>query len=316
MVDALLPEHTVAVLDDLSTGRVDNLAEAGRQGLTDVVEVDVCSREASAFVTRWQPDVIVHLAAQVSVSASVAHAAHDLHVNTHGTINIATTATLLSRPCKIVFAGTCAIYGAVEPSRLPIAEDQPVSPINPYGISKAAALHYLRFFHDHGRLRFTALILANVYGPRQRAGADGAVVASFCSALSDQEPVVIHGDGRQTRDFVYVVDVADAFRRACVQGDADMVNIASGQAAVSDIYRYLRQQMDDRVSACWILPRPSDMRRSVLAVERAREKLGWSPSTPLDEGLRATFAEFARDRVRPPRPHPKIARSYPRVTSL
>ena len=203
--------HQVTVVDDLSTGRRENLADALASGRVELAEADLAGPELAGVVAEARPEVVYHLAAQIDVRRSVADPLHDARVNVLGTIALATAA--LEAGCRrLVFASSGGtVYGEPDPADLPIDERYPPRVTNPYGVSKRSAEDYLASLAELHGLEPVSLRLGNVYGPRQDPHGEAGVVAIFCNRLLAGEPVTIFGDGRQTRDYVFVEDVVDAF---------------------------------------------------------------------------------------------------------
>jgi UDP-glucose 4-epimerase len=256
VVDRLLARGaSVAVIDDLSTGRLDNLATAFRHGLaeTDVHLCDIRSADCAVSIRRCRPDLVVHLAAQVSVSAANRSPLIDCDVNIRGTVNVL-DAAVKAGARQLVYAASCAIYGRVAPDQLPVTEQAPVAPVSPYGLSKAAALHYLGWFSHQRALPFTALALGNVYGPRQ-SGRECGVIAHMIADIARGAAPVVSGDGAQTRDFVHVRDVAAAVEAACTCDAGGLVNIASGAATtINDVLRLVSTSSHDGLPHCRARP--------------------------------------------------------------
>ncbi len=231
----------------------------------------------------------MHLAAQVSVARSVESPHLDADVNLLGTLRVLDAARATGTR-KVLFAASAAIYGNVDEALLPISEDQPRHPTSPYGISKAAAMSYLESFGELYGLSWTALVLANVYGPRQRAHGEGGVIARFASSLARGEPVEIHGDGAQQRDFVHVDDVVDAFVRSMTAGDDQVLNIATGTAiSVNDLYTEMAAAAGSVEEPRRVASRPGDVRSSRLDAQAALASIGWVSKVPLRVGLRSLF---------------------------
>jgi UDP-glucose 4-epimerase len=270
LVDRLLAEgHAVDVVDDLSTGRLDNLAEAraDRTNELSIHHIDIRQPELRDLVLRRTPEVVFHLAARPSADAVA-----DAEVTVLGTLRLLEAAAAAGVR-KVVFASSAAVYGHVDEKRLPIRESQAQKPITPHGVAKKAATDYLTAYREQHGIEFTALALGSVYGPRQTYG----VVASFVRGER-----VVHGDGRQTRDFVFVDDVVDALVRASERGSGLLVNIGTGrETSVLDL---LRSITDDE-PAFEDAP-VTDVTRSALDAGRARIHLGWAPWTDLETGLR------------------------------
>jgi UDP-glucose 4-epimerase len=276
LVDRLIEDgHEVVVVDDLSTGRREN------------VHPDAELREQDVRDFAGEADVIFHLAAQIDVRHSVADPAHDLEVNAGGTIAVLEAAR--ASGAQVVLASTGgAIYG--DTAIVPTPEDAPERPLAPYGFSKLTAEGYCRLFADLHGVRSTALRFANVYGPRQDPLGEGGVVAIFCGRVLDGEPAVIYGDGGQTRDFVYAGDVVDAFLAAVGYDGLGPYNVGTGrETTVTELAERVAAVAGRQFTPRHEPDRPGEVRRSCLDPARAERELGWTARTPLDEGLRLTL---------------------------
>jgi UDP-glucose 4-epimerase len=289
----------VKVLDDFSTGRVENLADAAYGGLSqsDVLRGDIRTAEAVDIIHEWQPEVVVHLAGQGSLQAARESPLFDADVNIFGTINVL-DACAQAGVRLFVHAASSAIYGNLPSGALPIREDRPLAATSPYGISKAVALCYLDWYRRERGMMYTALALGNVYGPRP-AGGSSSVVAVITEALLNGHSPTIHGDGEQTRDFVHIVDVADAVARACHYPGAGLVNIGTGiETSVNDLYGLVRSVLAVEADAHYAPhPNPDEVRRMALDSSKALTQLGWRPTIGLAEGVQLTVREAWRRRA-------------------
>jgi UDP-glucose 4-epimerase len=275
LVDALVERgDDVTVVDNLSSGRRENV-----QQRASLVERDI--REG----VQVEGDVVFHLAAQADVSTSVARPDYDADVNVVGTVRVLEAARAAG--AQVVFASTGgAIYGECE---RPAREDDPRLPLSPYGTAKLAAEEYLAAWNRLYGMGNVTLRFANVYGPRQDSGLEGGVVAIFLERMERGEPTTIYGDGRQVRDFVYVGDVVDAILRAAGE-DGGTFNVASGEAtSIGELHRLCAEATGDGRAPEFGSPREGDVVRSVLDPALAREQLGWTAATTLDDGLRRTL---------------------------
>jgi len=284
-VDLLLSSgHEVVVLDDLSSGRRENLlAHLGKPGLTflrgDILDPEAVGRALEGV------EAVIHEAAQISVPLSFEKPELTREVNVVGT-------RLLLEACagrgirRFVYASSCAVYG--NPGRLPVDEETPPSPLSPYARSKLEAEEEcLRFFRERG-LETVCLRYFNVYGPRQGGGEYAGVIVKFLERLREDLPPVVHGDGRQTRDFVYVGDVAKANLLALTSPRAPgkVVNVGTGrETSILELCRLLLRLTGKRVEPVHAEPRMGDVRRSVADVRRAKEVLGFEARVTLEEGL-------------------------------
>jgi UDP-glucose 4-epimerase len=297
LVDRLLAEgHEVDVVDDLSTGSLANLADARAAGgkALRIHQMDIRLPELVDLAAKRKPEVVFHLAAQASVPVSVAQPLFDAHVNVLGTLNVLEAARKAGSERVVFAASGGTLYGDPGEAKLPISETQPHRPGLPYGVSKKAGLDYLVAYRELHALEFTALALANVYGPRQDPHGESGVVAIFAQRLVAGQPVTIDGDGEQTRDFVYVDDVVDAFVRGAARGGGLVLNVGTGvRTSVNEIYRTLAAAAGVETPAERGPARAGDLRHSSLDPARAAMQLGWQPWTSLEDGLAAVLAYFA-----------------------
>ena len=294
LVDRLLAEgRRVIVVDDLSTGRLSNLAEARRAptGRFEFQRLDLTRGALGRVIDRHCPGVICHLAAQINVRASVEDPMHDATVNVLGTIAVLEAARQAGTR-KIVFAtsgGT--IYGEPSEEQLPVAETAAIGAHSPYGASKICGEQYLRAYEALYGLAWTSLALSNVYGPRQDAAGEAGVVAIFIEQMLAGHPVTVFGDGEQTRDFVYVDDVVHAFVLAMDRGDGERFNIGTGsRTSVNQLFVGLAAAVGYSAPPEHAPARAGELRHSALDCRRAAVGLGWKPWTTLAEGLAATLA--------------------------
>jgi UDP-glucose 4-epimerase len=298
LVDRLIAEgHTVDVVDDLSTGSLANLAESRTGGGHKVSfqRLDIRDGAVVELIERRQPEVIFHLAAQADVRVSVERPRFDVEVNVLGTVNVLEGARL-GGTRKVVFASSGGtIYG--EPEELPVRESHPQRPQSPYGAAKKAASDYLGVYRQLHGVEFTSLALANVYGPRQDPHGEAGVVAIFAGKLLAGEQCTIYGDGEQTRDFVYVDDVVDAFSRAATKGSGLLMNIGTGtETSVNKLYRTMASNAGVVAEPRYAPPRAGELARSSLDPGRAAIHLGWKPWTTLENGTSAVLNWFAKAR--------------------
>jgi UDP-glucose 4-epimerase len=290
VVDALLARgDEVAVIDDLSTGRRANLEDALGKGAV-LHEADI--RDAARMrelVAAEAPEAIFHLAAQIDVRKSVADPAFDSRINVEGTINML-AATLEAGVPRFVNTSTGgAIYGEAE--SLPAGEDTPPRPLAPYGQSKHCAEGYCALFDRLHGLATVSLRYGNVFGPRQDPMGEAGVIAIFCGKLLEGGRPMIFGDGRQTRDYVYVGDVVSANLAAAASDATGSYNIGTGvETSVLDIVDALRELGGGKPFEPEHAPeRPGEVQRNFLDTTRARETFGWEPRTDLATGLRLTL---------------------------
>jgi UDP-glucose 4-epimerase len=292
LVDALLERgDEVTVVDDLTTGRRENLEPALAAG-GELVEADVRDAEAMrATCERVAPDVVFHLAAQIDVRRSTANPAFDARVNVEGTINML-EAALKARVRRFVNSSTGgAIYG--EGRSLPAPEDHRVAPEAPYGQSKFAAEGYCELFRRLHGLSTVSLRYGNVYGPRQDPLGEAGVVAIFCGRLVEGRRPTVFGDGLQTRDYVHVEDVVRANLAAAEGSAVGALNIGTGvETSVLDLVETLDAASDGGFEPEHAPERPGEVRHISLDASRAREELGWTATIGVDDGLERTLASL------------------------
>jgi len=293
LVDRLLAEgHEVDAVDDLSTGSLANLSEArATGGGFRFHHLDIREQALIDLVAHRRPEVIFHLAAQASVAVSVARPVYDAAVNVLGTIRVLEAARE-AKIRKIVYAASGgSLYGEPDPADLPLAEHAPHGPLSPYGVSKKAAIDYMVAYRALHGTEFTALALANVYGPRQDPHGEAGVVAIFTANLLAGKTCVINGDGRHTRDYVYVDDVVDAFARAAKRGGGLVLNIGTGvETSNAELYQYVAAAVGTSAPPRHGPERAGDVRRSALDPDRAGIHLGWKPWTTTPEGVERVVA--------------------------
>jgi len=293
LVDRLLAEdHEVDVVDDLSTGSLTNLADAraaASHALT-FYNLDIRLPDLLEVMARRRPEVVFHLAAQADVRVSVARPQFDAEVNIVGSLNVLEGARAAGAERVVFAASGGTLYGEPDPTNLPVRESHPHRPLSPYGVSKKAVLDYLVAYRELHALEFAALALANVYGPRQDPHGEAGVVAIFAERLVSGRPATIFGDGEQTRDFVYVDDVVDAFVRAATRGGGLVCNIGTGvEVTVNELYRTMAAAWGVDAPPAYAPARPGELARSSLDPERAAIQLGWRPWTELADGVRAVL---------------------------
>ncbi len=294
LVDRLIDDGAeVLVIDDLSSGHLNRLAYARSQGAITFHQMDIRAPELVDVAVKFSPQAIFHLAAQIDVRKSVVDPLLDADINVLGTVNVLVAARE-SGAERVVFASSGgATFGDVDVFPTPETVDR--HPESPYGVSKKVVDDYLYYFQSAHGLDYVSLGLANVYGPRQDPHGEAGVVAIFTRALLDGMVPVIFGDGSQTRDYVFVEDVTDAFVRAAQKGGGKYLNIGTGiETSVTDLYAKIRDLVGVDIQAGHAPEKPGDIERSCLDASAAKAELGWEAWTPLEEGLRTTV-EFFRD---------------------
>jgi UDP-glucose 4-epimerase len=249
--------------------------------------------EVTELIARRRPELVFHLAAQMDVRVSVARPTFDAEVNVLGSLHVLEGARQAGTR-KVVFASSGGtIYGDPDPVSLPVRETHPQQPLSPYGVAKKAVGDYLVAYRQLHDLEFTALALANVYGPRQDPHGEAGVVAIFGRRLLAGEPCTLFGDGTSTRDYVFVDDVVDAFARAMDGGDGLLLNIGTGvETPLRALYDAVATAAGSTAEPVYAPARAGELQRSALDPGRARIHLGWQPWTALADGLAATVDSF------------------------
>ena len=293
LVDRLLVDgHEVSGLDDLSTGRLDNLAAARRAGGLHFSRFDLTGPGLAELVTHDRPEVVCHLAAQMDVRRSVADPLYDTRVNVLGTVALL-EACVRAGVRKVVFASSGGtIYG--QPAVLPVTERAGLKPSSPYGAAKVAGETYLGAYAALHGLAFTSLALGNVYGPRQDPHGEAGVVAIFARAMLAGQPTTVYGDGSSSRDYVHVDDVVDAFTGVLgVAGDGRRFNVGSGVATtVRVLHTLLATEIGAPDTPAQAPVRLGELQAIALDSTALRRATGWVPQVGLVEGLAATVASL------------------------
>lgn len=279
--------HEVLVIDNLSSG-TERLEVLSSQGIT-IDTTDIRQERLLRVIGDFAPAAILHLAAQIDVRVSVADPIHDAKVNIVGTLRVLEAARQAG--ARVVFSSSGGtIYGEAEP---PTPEDSTGLPTSPYGISKRVADDYLRFYRDVRGLEFVSLALANIYGPRQDPHGEAGVVAIFANKLLRREPCTIYGDGKQTRDFLFVDDAVEAFIRGLDKGEGERINVGSGvETTIADLYAAMASIAQVEADPLFEPERPGELQRSALDIRKAKAVLGWQPRVGLEEGLGRTIESF------------------------
>lgn len=294
--------HEVVGIDDLSRGRKENINPKSRFYSCDIRERNIIERIFSAE----KPEVVNHHAAQMDVRRGVREPLYDAEVNILGGINLIETAVANGTE-RFIYAGTAgAGYG--EPDRLPVAEDYPINPITPYGISKHTIEHYLFTFRFLYGLDYVVLRYGNVYGPRQSSQGEAGVFAVFAEQmLSDAQPV-IYGDGTKVRDYVYITDVVAANVAALERGTGQIFNISSGvQTTDQEVFDLVRNLLGKPIQPKYVPRRAGEIDRICLDVSKAERLLGWEPEVSITEGARRTIAYFKAQAAIQNRPKAYVA---------
>ena len=286
-VDHLINDgHKVLVIDNLSTGKLNNLNHKA-----DFENIDITDSRISDVVKAFDPNVISHFAAQTSVSISTNNPILDANSNIIGSMKVFDA--MNETECRnFIYINTGgALYG--DPEYLPLDESHRINPISPYGLSKWTAERYL-LMQKKPYQHVKTLRLSNVYGPRQDAFGEAGVVSIFSDKMLSGEPVTIFGDGKQTRDFVYVEDVVEAFKQVIKKDETFSVNISSGKTvSINELYELMSEICRNSISPNYESVRHGDLMHSVLSNKLASELFGWAPRVDLVEGIKRTLSWHA-----------------------
>lgn len=289
IVDALIKRRIkVFIIDDLSTGQKANVNPNA-----ELIKMSITSPKLAATVKKIKPDVIFHYAAQRNVRVSLKHPIFDAEVNVMGTLALI-QAAYENDVKKFIFPSSGgAIYCDAHNHRAPWSEDVVDEPVSPYGVAKRAGELYLNFAYHVQGMAYVALRYANIYGPRQDSGGEGGAISIFVSNMLKNQPVQIFGNGKQTRDFVYVDDAVNAAIKAMDKPAVGVYNIGTGKEVdVNTFFKKIKKLTGSDVAEKHVAANTGEVLRSVLDARLARKKLDWSPTISFDEGLRRTVEWF------------------------
>ncbi|MBT2605137.1 NAD-dependent epimerase/dehydratase family protein [Bacillus sp. ISL-53] len=287
IVDTLIRNnYKVAIYDNLSTGSIGNV-QAKVTPFFGNVEDEVLLENA---METFRPDYVIHQAAQVSVQQSISDITNDARINIMGTINIAKLSNKYDVK-KIVFASSAAVYGDADV--MPITLSHLTSPLSPYGASKKTAEDYLKLAKELYDLNYVNLRYSNVYGPRQTASGEGGVISIFTNLVIKNERPVIYGDGTQTRDFIYVKDVADANLKALEYEESGTFNVSSTTStSINQLFSIIQSFGSHDLSPIYQPTKNGDIKDSLLCNKMTLQKLGWHPAYSLEQGLASTYEYY------------------------
>ncbi len=290
IADAFLKRgHSVDILDNLSTGREENIPAEARFYKHSINDDEV------AKILKNRYDAICHYAAQIDVRKSVRDPVGDLRDDIIGSVNLFRFA-VQNGVGKFVFASSGgAIYG--EQEQFPANEDHPINPASPYGLHKWMVEKYLHYFHTTADIKYTALRYANIYGPRQNSASEAGVISIFSEKLLSGSETLIFGNGEQTRDFVFVDDAVNAAVKAVEKEYCGCLNIGTGiETTINDIFDVLKKEINSGQQRLYAPAKQGEQFRSVLDSKSAEKLLGWVPEIALREGLKRTV-DYFRKRV-------------------
>jgi UDP-glucose 4-epimerase len=296
LVDRLLADgHSVIGVDDLSSGRSENIVEAERNADFEFAKADIVSADLIGLLAETQPEVVFHLAAQISVKLSVDNPHFDSTVNVVGTVRLAEAARRAGVRKVVHTSSGGSIYGT--PPTYPTSEEAPVDPASPYAAGKVAGEIYLNMFRNLYGLECSHIAPGNVYGPRQDPHGEAGVVAIFSRALLSGKPTKIFGDGTDTRDYVFVDDVVAAFVKAAGEdGGGQRFNVGTGvETSTRQLHSAIAKAAGAPDEPEFHPPRLGDLRRSCLDIRLAEKVLGWTPKIGIDDGVARTVEFFRQD---------------------
>jgi len=272
----------VYVIDNLSTGKAGNVPGRAR-----LCPLDICQPESEELIVSLAPDYVFHLAAQADVQRSLADPGEDCRVNVTGTVRILEALRRLGSG-KLIMASTSGVYGALDKPL--IAVNDPAAPISFYGLSKRTAEEYIRLYHELFGTAYTILRYGNVYGPGQTPKGEGGVVAVFAERMKKGESLTVYGDGEQTRDFIYVADIAAANLAAMAKGNGRTLHVSTGApTSINTLIQFIGEITGRELAVTYAASKPGDIKHSCLDPEQTKRELGWSSSFLLKEGLLHTL---------------------------
>jgi len=289
VVDLLVEKnHKVIVIDNLSSGRKEFINKKAK-----FYRMDINSEDLRKVFSIKKPEFVIHCAAQISVLRSLEKPVEDAKVNILGTLNLLESSVEFKIK-KFIFLSSCAVYG--NPEYLPIDEEHPTKTLSPYGISKLCAEKYLYAYNNNYGLNYQILRLGNVYGPRQ-SNAYAGVISIFVRRIIENKPLFINGDGKQTRDFIYVKDCVNAIYESLKRNTKTrIINIGSGkETSVNEIYNKLKEISNKKIRAVHRKEIKGEIRRIYLSINRAKRELNFKVKTKLEEGLLKTMEWFKHE---------------------
>jgi UDP-glucose 4-epimerase len=289
LVDRLIKEgHEVVVVDNLSTGKKENLNPKAK-----FYKIDICSPKINLVFQKEKPQVVYHLAAQIDVRKSIQNPIQDAKINILGSLNLVQNFTKYRErsPVKFIFASSVGVYG--EPKLLPIKENHSLNPIAPYPINKLTIEKYPALYQNQG-LNFVSLRYSNIYGPRQLSTGEGGVIAIFIDKVLQGERPTIFGSGRQTRDFLYVDDAVEAAARALkYTGPTSVFNVGGDkEITVNSLLNLISKILNKKTKPIYKPSRQGEIIHSRIDYSKIKKELGWEPRYDLEKGLERTIEWF------------------------
>ncbi len=285
LVDKLIEKgNKVSVIDNLSAGKKENLNKKAK-----FYKIDIRNPKISRIFKKEKPEIVFHYAAQIDVGKSLENPVLDAKINILGTLNLLENCRKFKIK-KFIFASSVGVYG--EPETLPLKENYPLNPLSPYSITKLAIEKYLNYYRFQG-LDFVCLRHSNVYGKRQKSVGEGGAVAIFIDRILKREKPVIFGDGRQTRDFLYVDDAVDAAVLAIKAYSGAIYNVGTNKEInIKELLGLISLKMNQKVKPNFLPWREGEIIKSRIDYSKIKKELGWQPRYSLEEGLEETIKWF------------------------
>jgi len=281
--ELILLGYQVFVIDDLSTGKKKNINPKAKFYKASI-------ENSERIFEKEKPEIVFHFAAQASVAHSIEKPVEDAKNNIIGTINLLENCRKY-KVKKFIFSSSAAVYG--KPNFFPTPENFSTSPDSPYGIAKLSAEEYLQYYYKAFGLNYLVFRFSNVYGPRQNVATEAGVVAAFCQKILSKKTLLIYGDGNQTRDFVYVADIAKVMVLSIKGNATGIFNISTGkEAKVNDIFDILKKQSALQTKEQYVNDKNIGAERSCLDCSKARKEFNWQSTYGIEEGLRLSFSWF------------------------
>ncbi|WFD11121.1 NAD-dependent epimerase/dehydratase family protein [Tepidibacter hydrothermalis] len=289
LVDELINLHyEVVVMDDLTTGKVENLNSKAK-----FYKMDICDEDVLKIFENEKFDIVYHMAAQINVQKSIKDPIYDANVNVIGTINIL-EACRKNNVKKIIYSSTAAVYG--NPDYLGIDEKHHKQPISFYGLSKLSPEYYISIYSKLYNLDYTILRYSNVYGIRDDKNGEGGVISIFLDRIINGKSIKIFGDGSATRDYIYVEDVVDANINSMKYGNREIFNIGTGKhTSVLELFKIIRNIENKDINVVFEDERPEDIKHSYFEINKSLSMLNWNPKFSLEQGLRKTVEYYRRN---------------------
>jgi len=288
IVDLLIEKgYEVTVLDSLIHGKKENINKKAKFYCKDI-----CDKDIWDVFKKEKPKIVIHEAAQINVAKSIENPVYDANINIIGALNILECCRKIGVK-KVIYPSSAACFG--EPKYLPIDEAHPLEMISGYGVSKHTVEHYLKIYKDLYGLNYIVLRYANVYGPRQDSTGEGGVVSIFAEKMFKDESPYIFGDGNNTRDLVFVKDVANANYMAMSTNKVGIYNVSTNtKISINELFKYYNDMLNKNLKPIYIGERKGDIKHSYMTFEKIQEDLGWTPTYDILTGLRETMEYYSK----------------------